>query len=129
MKAQLTLSQDLVFECKKRLLTLKQEILNRVRSSAVAYTQDQANRTTTGDEIDQSVAQLEEYNFLVAHDRMRNQLIEIEMALSRIESGTFGVCEETEEPIESERLIAVPWTRLSIEGAEIREAMNRKFAR
>ena len=51
------------------------------------------------------------------------------MALARIEQGTFGVCEETEEVIESERLLAIPWTRLSIEGAEIREAVSRRFAR
>ena len=60
---------------------------------------------------------------------MRNQLLEIEMALARIEQGTFGFCEETEEPIESERLLAIPWTRLSIEGAEMREAVGRKYAR
>lgn len=39
----------------------------------------------------------------------------------RIEKGTFGKCEETDEPIEPQRLIAIPWTRLSVEGAEIRE--------
>jgi DnaK suppressor protein len=60
---------------------------------------------------------------------MRTQLLEIEMALSRMEQGTFGVCEETEEVIEADRLLAIPWTRLSIEGAELREAVSRKFAR
>jgi DnaK suppressor protein len=63
------------------------------------------------------------------HDRLRSQLIEIESALARIENGSFGVCEETEEYIEPERLRAIPWTRLSIEGAEIRESVNKKYAR
>jgi DnaK suppressor protein len=56
-------------------------------------------------------------------------LSEIESALGRIESGIFGLCEETEEPIEAERLLAIPWTRLSIEGAEIRESMNKRYAK
>ena len=72
---------------------------------------------------------LTEAEFLNRHERMRNQLMEIEAALGRIENGSFGVCEETEEAIEPERLRAIPWTRLSIEGAEIRESMNKRFAR
>ena len=36
---------------------------------------------------------------------------------------------ETEEEIEPERLRALPWTRLSIEGAEIRESMTKRYAR
>jgi len=55
--------------------------------------------------------------------------MEIEMALGRIENGTYGICEETEEPIETDRLLAIPWTRLSIEGAELRESLGRRYAR
>lgn len=120
---------DVMRECRQKLVLMKQEILNRVRSSARQFQHDLSNRVTSGDEIDQTVAQLEEHNFLVTQERMRNQLLEIEFALGRIEAGTFGVCEETEEPIEKERLLAIPWTRLSIEGAEIREAMSHRFAR
>jgi DnaK suppressor protein len=63
------------------------------------------------------------------HERLRAQLFEIDSALGRIENGSFGLCEETEEAIEPERLRAIPWTRLSIEGAEIRESMNKRYAR
>ncbi len=41
----------------------------------------------------------------------------------------YGICEETEELIEEDRLLAIPWTRLSIEGAEIRESVNKRYAR
>lgn len=124
-----TLSHEAMKECKLKLISLKAEILNRVRSSALQYSHSQSSRSTSGDEIDQTVAQQEEHNFLISQERMRNQLIEVEMALARLENGTFGICEETEEPIEEERLMAVPWTRLSIEGAEMREAVSKKFAR
>lgn len=120
------LSENLVMECKRKLLTAKQDVMNRFRTAQrEAVHMDKAS----GDEGDQSVAHIEEHSYLVAQERMRNQLLEIEMALSRIEKGTFGVCEETEEVIESDRLLAIPWTRLSIEGAEIREAVSRRFAR
>jgi DnaK suppressor protein len=124
MKKSLTL--DIVTECRKKLVSMRQDILNRVRMSQLDFGHVEKS---SGDEVDQTVAQLAENHFLISQERMRNQLLEIEMALSRIESGTYGVCEETEEPIEVDRLFAIPWTRLSIEGAEIQEAMLRKFAR
>ncbi len=120
------LTPEIITECKKRLLLTKEDLLNRIRNSAAAFTH--ADRSS-GDEIDLTVALLEENSFLINQERLRQQLLEIEFALARIEQGLFGVCEETEEPIEVERLIAIPWTRLSIEGAELREAISRKYAR
>ena len=43
---------------------------------------------------------LAEQEMLNLNDRLRSQLLEIESALGRIESGAFGFCEETDEPIE-----------------------------
>ncbi len=120
------LSRDVVEECRRKLLLMKQELLNRARSVRAEFS---ANDKNSGDEADQTVALLAEHNFLTSQERMRTQLMEIEFALSRIESGKYGICEETEEPIEEDRLLALPYTRLSIEGAEIREASNRRFAR
>ncbi len=119
------INETIIMECRKKLLLQKQEILNRFRTAQREY----IHTEKSGDEADQSVAHIAEHSFLVSQERMRNQLLEVEMALARIESGNFGMCEETEEPIEVERLLAVPWTRLSIEGAELREAVSRKFAR
>lgn len=121
--------QNLIVECRRKLVTKKAEVLNRIRAIQLEFTQSQLSRSTSGDEIDQTVAQQEEHSFLISQDRMRSQLIEIEMALARIEDGKFGICEETEEKIETERLLAIPWTRLSIEGAELREAMQKRYAK
>jgi DnaK suppressor protein len=116
---------DLVATCKHKLLKMKADLLNRARQAAIDFNQiDKA----AGDEIDQSAAHQEEHTFLVNQDRIKSQMLEIEYALARIENGTYGICEETEEIIESERLLAIPWTRLSIEGAEMRESAQKKFA-
>ncbi len=45
----------------------------------------------------------------------QNALYEVDQALKRIKDGTYGVCELTGEPIETERLKAIPWTRYCIE--------------
>lgn len=118
------LNQKLLKTCKQKLLAVKAELLNRYQS----HFYDLRERETGGDEADQSVAVLQENTLFVVQQRLRSQLSEIESALSRIERGTFGICEETLEPIEPQRLLAIPWTRLSIEGAEIREAAGSKRA-
>ncbi len=119
------ISDQIIQECRRKLILAKQDLLNRFRTAQSEFVQSEKS----GDEGDQSVAHIAEHSFLVNQERIRNQILEIEMALARIEQGKFGVCEETEEIIESERLLAVPWTRLSIEGAELREAVSRKYAR
>lgn len=119
------LKPALIAECKAKLQTIKTDLLNRVRDARSQLD----NMETGGDEADQTVRVLAEQEFVNMQDRLRNQLIEIESALARIENGSFGVCEETEESIEPERLKAIPWTRLSIEGAEIRESLNKRYAR
>ena len=119
------ISEKLVSECRQKLVQAKTDILNRVKESRSTLDNDDKG----GDEADQTVRILAEAETLSLQDRLRSQLLEIELALSRIESGTYGVCEETEERIEADRLLAIPWTRLSIEGAEIRESVQKRYAR
>ncbi len=115
----------LIEDCKKLLLGAKEDILNRV-----ADTKQHLNTSNEkgGDEGDQTVRALAENEMLGMHNRLRSRLMEVEYALARIEAGNFGFCEETEELIEEDRLRAIPWTRLSIEGAEIRESLKKRFA-
>ena len=120
------LNRELVDKCKRKLLESKADLLNRVKESEK---QLREMGDKSGDEADQSSQLMAESEVLSRQERLRFQLSEIELALSKIERGTYGICEETEEPIEPQRLLAIPWTRLSIEGAEVREAMNKRFAR
>ncbi|HEX4193518.1 MAG TPA: TraR/DksA C4-type zinc finger protein, partial [Stellaceae bacterium] len=49
----------------------------------------------------------------------------IDEALQRIEDGTYGYCEETDEPIGVKRLDARPIATLSLEAQERHERMER----
>jgi len=48
-------------------------------------------------------------------DNSNHVLAEIDAALQRIESGTYGVCERCGQPIDVDRLVALPWATLCIE--------------
>jgi DnaK suppressor protein len=122
----MTISEEVLNSCRMKLLETKEQLLNQIQDARNAfYLSDERG----GDEADQTIRVLAETEFLNRTERIRLQLAEIESALSRIENGSFGICEETEEPIEIERLLAIPWTRLSIEGAELRESMKKRYAR
>jgi DnaK suppressor protein len=55
----------------------------------------------------------------------RKLLALIERALRKFEDGTYGVSEESGEPIGFERLRAIPWAVLSVKDQEIREREQR----
>ena len=64
---------------------------------------------------------------LRTRDRERKLISKIDAALSRIDSGTYGYCEETEQPIGIRRLEARPIATLSIEAQERHERMERTY--
>jgi RNA polymerase-binding transcription factor DksA len=60
----------------------------------------------------------------------QDALYEIEEAIKRIRNGSYGRCEVTGEAIPKERLLAVPFTRFSIEGQrEFEKNKRRKVER
>ncbi len=114
--------KNVVGECKIKLLEAREDIINQLHAQ-----RDEFSGKVTGDEGD--IAQiLQSQNSTISHrENMIARLKEIDEALKRIEEGSYGVCEETEERIENDRLLAIPWTRLSIEGAQFRESTRKKF--
>jgi DnaK suppressor protein len=62
---------------------------------------------------------------LRTRDRERKLISKIDQALVRLDAGTYGYCEETEEPIGIRRLEARPIATLSIEAQERHERMER----
>jgi RNA polymerase-binding protein DksA len=48
-------------------------------------------------------------------DNSTHVLAEIDAALKRIDEGTFGVCTRCGQPIDADRLEALPWATLCIE--------------
>lgn len=62
---------------------------------------------------------------LRTRDRARKLIGKINLALQRVENGSYGYCEETGEPISLRRLEARPIATLSIEAQEQHERMEK----
>ena len=62
---------------------------------------------------------------LRTRDRERKLIIKIDEALARIENGSYGFCQDTDEPIGLKRLMARPIAVLSLEAQERHERQER----
>jgi DnaK suppressor protein len=71
------------------------------------------NDGDVGDDLDKAAEGAEVNRLLAAARKERVLIREIDRALGKLETGEFGVCEGTGEPIDPRRLEAQPWTRYS----------------
>ena len=110
---------------KKALLTIKEEIVNRL---AEMGTEDlHVDTDQVIEDGDQAQTYLDQNVNFGLRERELHRLREIDAALHRIEDGSYGFCEETDEPIGKKRLEKMPWTRLSIQAAEQEEREAQRF--
>ena len=77
------------------------------------------------DFTDQASTETERSLELRTRDRARKLVTKIDEALERIDDGTYGYCQETNEPISLSRLEARPIATLSIEAQERHERMEK----
>lgn len=76
------------------------------------------------DEVDLTTSELERSMRIRLKNREALFLKKIDSALTRIQEGTFGLCEDCEEPIEIARLEARPTSTFCVPCKEGRERME-----
>ena len=79
------------------------------------------------DPADRATIEEEHALELRTRDRERKLLKKIEQSIARIDSGDYGYCDETGEPIGVGRLLARPTASLSIEAQQRRELKQKLF--
>ncbi|MEJ1995614.1 MAG: RNA polymerase-binding protein DksA [Limibacillus sp.] len=105
-----------------KLLAWREELL---RESSETLQHLQSESLAEPDIADRASLETDRSLELRTRDRERKLIAKIDMALQRIEDGTYGYCEETDEPISLRRLEARPIATLSIEAQERHERMER----
>ena len=105
-----------LLDWKNELLKESYETINNLKKSENLNKPDIADRAALENDK----------NFeLRTRDRERKLINKINDALKKIDNGTYGYCEETDEPINVERLDARPIATLSIEAQERHEKMEK----
>lgn len=109
---------------RRKLITWRDDIL---RGSDVTLRQLKEEDTRLSDASDWASAEMQRNFQLRTRDRERKLLSKIDAALRRIEDGSYGYCEETQEPIGLKRLEARPIATLSIEAQQRHERRERTY--
>ena len=115
-EAQLGFFQARLQQMERELLQNADETTEHLRETVIVP--DPADRATIEEEH-----ALE----LRTRDRERKLIKKVQQSLARIDSGDYGYCEETGEPIGIPRLLARPTATLSLEAQQRRELRQKLY--
>ena len=105
------------------LTTLREELMNNAGETSEHLRQT----PSVPDPADRASIEEEHALELRTRDRERKLMKKIEQSLARIETGDYGFCDETGEPIGLKRLLARPTANLSIEAQQRRELKQKMY--
>ncbi|NYT64642.1 RNA polymerase-binding protein DksA [Alcaligenaceae bacterium] len=108
---------------RNRLRQLEAEIL----ANAGTTTENLRETQFVPDPADRATIEEEHALELRTRDRERKLLKKVQQSLALIDSGEYGWCEETGEPIGLARLLARPTANLSLEAQERREMRQKLY--
>ncbi|HET9686396.1 MAG TPA: RNA polymerase-binding protein DksA [Pseudolabrys sp.] len=107
-----------------KLLAWREDILREAKDTLLHLQEENQNHP---DLADRASSETDRAIELRARDRQRKLIAKIDEALTRIDDGTYGYCEETGEPISLRRLEARPIATLSVEAQERHERRERIY--
>ncbi|MFQ3664527.1 MAG: RNA polymerase-binding protein DksA [Sphingomonadaceae bacterium] len=107
---------------RRKLLRWKADILAEAKSTLANLRSEPLQEP---DATDRASSETDWALELRARDRQRKLLAKIDAALDRIESGEYGYCEITGEPISLARLEARPIATMTLEAQERHEREER----
>jgi DnaK suppressor protein len=107
-----------------KLQHLKDDLLSNAGETTEHLRED---TSIVPDPADRATIEEEHALELRTRDRERKLLKKISQSLARLDSGDYGFCDETGEPIGLGRLIARPTATLSLEAQQRRELKQKMF--
>ena len=107
---------------RQKLVDWKEELL-RGSDQTLRHLQEQDSRPA--DQADRATAETDRSIELRTRDRARKLAQKIDQALSRIEQGCYGYCNETGDPIGIKRLEARPIATFGLEAQERHERLEK----
>ncbi len=109
---------------RRKLIAWRDDLLRESRETLTTLQSENENHP---DIADRASSETDRAIELRARDRQRKLISKINAALSRLDDGSYGFCEETGDPIGLRRLDARPIATLSVEAQERHERRERVY--
>ncbi len=120
----MALRKEKVEVYRKQLTARRNALAEDLRLATVQLINDESTYTDT---VDQAAADTDKSFTLQMKNRERNILWQIDEAIKRLDSGSFGECERCDEPISEGRIEAFPFTTLCIDCKVELESEEHRF--
>lgn len=101
-------------EIVRKLEEMRRESLEVVNAHRAADRKPNRERADVGDDIDHASEDRDREFNLLMHERHLRRLQQIDEAFDKLDDGTYGLCEGTDEPINPRRLLIMPLARYSL---------------
>ena len=121
-KEELFMNSRMLEYFRQKLLNWRAELVNESNNTLQHL---QEGGIVEADIADRASIETNRSLELRARDRARKLIAKIDEALMRVDNGSYGYCEETNEPINLSRLEARPIATLSIEAQERHERIEK----
>lgn len=115
----------LLVEMKNRIQNGSSDKVESVSSSNIQLSHENSNQGMDVADIGAKNFERDMAFNLLSNEQ--NIISEVNAAIERIRNGTYGVCEVTGKAIPESRLLAVPFTRCTIEGQKQKEIEQRRL--
>jgi DnaK suppressor protein len=126
MTAKYELDERFIAQQRERLQNLKEELLRVRRSMEEDERQrSEEERHTQLDSGDMSQEMFTREMDATIGEQVERRLKDVDRALEKLEEGTYGICDDTGEPIPKGRLEAVPEAIRTVEAQQRYERERR----
>jgi DnaK suppressor protein len=121
------------YMCAKHLVYFKQKLLEwkkelKRSNNEAMFNASMDDNSASADIVDQASSYTEKNVEMRSISRQIKLITKIDIALKKIQEGTYGFCEETAEPIGLKRLMARPVATLCITAQEKHEKEEKVYA-
>ena len=111
------MNKEKLAKFKETLLKERRDIFEEIQ----VHMDGKLDANLQGDLADLAEVQISNEVLHALSDFDKEKISDIDRALQKLEDGTYGICEGTGKKIKEARLNHIPWTRYSMEYAQILE--------
>jgi len=118
------LKKNEIAQFKKRLLEMRSQLMQTLKGASKEVTEPDESKGYSQHQADEGTDDFVKNINLEVSNKEQSLLRQIDRALEKIEEGTYGICDLSNEEIPLKRLEAVPYATMTVKAQEQFEKGN-----
>lgn len=114
----MSLTKKELEDYKKKLLEIRAKVLGQFKDSISIVKETEESKGYSQHQADEGTDDFEKSLNVQLSTEEEKVIKQIDRALEKIEEGTYGICDITEEEIPKKRLDAVPYATMTVKAQE-----------